>query len=263
MSTRYAGKAVFVTGAGAGIGRAYAQAFAAEGAAIAVTDIDSGGAVETAQMINDAGGRALALTLDVSNEEDVQRAVAQAQAAFGELDVLINNAGIAYGEIYQLTSMSPERLRRMFEVNVLGMLYCARACRDTLRRRAGVVLNMSSMAAYMANGAYSLTKAAVNNLTLVLADEFADDGIRVNGIAPGLMASPAALQNVNAVFQQRIRDAQLVARGGEMSDVTHLALFLASAEASFINGQTLLVDGGFLRHSARAIPVPLALLPNH
>lgn len=259
---RYRDRVVLITGAAAGIGRAYAQAFAAEGAAVAVADIDQKGAAETAALIVDAGGRAIMLSMDVADEATIERAVSSVTSQLGDIDVLINNAGIAYGDIYQLTTMSPERLRRMFDVNVFGMLYCARACRPSLSRRRGVILNMSSMASYMANGAYSLTKAAVNNLTAVLADELAADGIRVNGIAPGLIDSPAAMQNVNAVFQQRILDAQLVGRGGRMADVTALALFLASDEAGFISGQTMLVDGGFLRHSARSIPVPIASLPN-
>ena len=259
---RYQGKTVFVTGAGNGIGRAFAVAFAAQGAGIVAGDIDGGRAQDTAAEIAGSGGRALGLALDVADDAGVQRAVADAIAAVGDIDVLINNAGIAYGDIYQLLTIPPERLRRLFEVNVLGMLYCARACRDSLRRRGGVILNMSSMASYMANGAYSLTKAAVNNLTLVLADELAADGIRVNAIAPGLMDSPAAMQQVNAAFQKRIREAQQIPRQGTMDDVTNLALFLASPDAGFISGQTILVDGGYLRHSALAIPVPLSGLPN-
>jgi 3-oxoacyl-[acyl-carrier protein] reductase len=98
----------------------------------------------------------------------------------------------------------------------------------------------------------------VNNLTLVLADELAGDGIRVNAIAPGLVDSPAAMSQVDEVLQSRIRAAQLVHRQGRMQDVAELALFLASPQtAGFINGQVLLVDGGYLRHSAAAMPVPL------
>lgn len=259
---RYANKTVLVTGAGGGIGRALCQAFCAEGAAIIAADLDGTQACETAQAIVTAGGKAHAVTVDVGNETAVQQAIAQALSLAGDIDILINNAGIAYGDIYQLTTISAERLRQLFDVNVFGMLFCARACRESLGRRGGVILNMSSMASYMANGAYSLSKAAVNNLTVVLADELAAHGIRVNGIAPGLMDTPAALQQVNAAFQKRIRAAQLIARQGSVNDVAQLALFLASPQAGFISGQTFLVDGGYLRHSARAMPVPVTELPN-
>lgn len=259
---RYANKTVLVTGAGGGIGRALCLAFSAEGAAIIAVDLDEAQAQLTAQGIVAAGGRAYAVTVDIGNEAVVQEAVVQALSLAGDIDILINNAGIAYGDIYQLTTISAARLRQLFDVNVFGMLFCARACRESLGRRGGVILNMSSMASYMANGAYSLSKAAVNNLTLVLADELATEGIRVNGIAPGLMDTPAALQQVNAALQKRIRAAQLIPRQGTMDDVSQMALFLASPEAGFISGQTFLVDGGYLRHSARAMPVPVAELPN-
>lgn len=259
---RYQGRTVLVTGAGAGIGRALCNAFAAEGAAIVAADLDGARAQETAELLRAGRHRAMALTMDVADEGSVRAAVAQALMLTGGIDVLLNNAGIAYGEIYRLLDMPASKLLHLLQVNVLGMLYCARACRDSLRTRSGVIVNMSSMASYMANGAYSLSKAAVNNLTLVLADELAGDGIRVNGIAPGLMDSPAAMGQVNPTFQKRIREAQLVPRQGRMDDVANLALFLASAEAGFISGQTVLVDGGYLRHSAAAMPVPLAGLPN-
>ncbi|MDB5982101.1 MAG: short chain dehydrogenase family protein [Pseudomonas sp.] len=259
---RYAGKVVLVTGAGGGIGRALCQAFAGEGAAIIAADLDGTQALETVQGIVASGGRGYAITVDVGDEAVVQRAIAEVLGLVGQIDVLINNAGIAYGDIYQLTTMPTERLQRLFDVNVFGMLFCARACRESLSSCGGVIINMSSMASYMANGAYSLSKAAVNNLTVVLADELASDGIRVNGIAPGLMDTPAAMQQVNVTFQKRIKEAQLIARQGTMDDVAELALFLASQQASFISGQTILVDGGYLRHSARAMPVPLAGLPS-
>lgn len=259
---RYRNKTVFVTGAAGGIGRSLCLAFAAEGATVIACDVDGPRVAEAAEEIKRTGGRALALTADISDELALRIAVDSAIEGAGEIDVLINNAGIAYGNIYQLMTIPTAELRRLLEVNVLGMLFCARACHQSLKRCGGVIINMSSMASYMANGAYSLSKAAVNNLTITLADELANDGVRVNGIAPGLVASPQAMQHVNESFQQRIRRAQLVPRQGEMADVTKLALFLASDDASFISGQTLLVDGGFLRHSARAMPVPLDGLPN-
>lgn len=258
---RYANKNVLVTGAGGGIGRALCQAFAAEGAVVVAADLDHARAMQTADQIVSMGQVAHGLAVDVGDEISVQATIEQALERVGGIDVLINNAGIAYGDIYQLTAMPAERLKRLFEVNVFGMLFCARACRESLASRGGVILNMSSMASYMANGAYSLSKAAVNNLTLVLADELANQGIRVNGIAPGLMDSPAAQHNVDAAVQASIRQAQLVQRQGTMDDVAQLALFLASGQAGFISGQTVLVDGGFLRHSAAAIPVPIGLRP--
>jgi len=260
---RYSQKTILITGAAAGIGRHLASAFAAEGGQVLLADLDETAATHAAQQIVASGGRAMALHMDVADETDVQQAVQRVLAAGGEIDVLLNNAGIAYGDIYQLTTIPADRLRRVLDVNVLGMLFCARACRDSLRRRGGCIVNTSSMSSYMANGAYGLSKATVNNLTLALADELAGDGIRVNAIAPGLMDSPAAMAHVSAVLQNRIRAAQLVQRQGHMQDVAELALFLASPQtAGFISGQVVLVDGGYLRHSASAMPVPLAAATN-
>jgi 3-oxoacyl-[acyl-carrier protein] reductase len=258
---RFAGKRVLVTGAGSGIGRALCEAFAAEGAAILAVDIDQDRATDTARRIAGTGTHAQAYRLDVGDESRVAEVLPTVLGAAG-LDVLINNAGIAYGDIYQVLELPAARLEALFRTNVLGMIYCARACRAALAKAGGSVLNLSSMASYMANGAYSVTKAAVNNLTLVLADELSSDNIRVNAIAPGLMDSPAAMQLVNERFRRRIHEAQLVRRQGTMRDVAELAMFLASSAAGFITGQVVLIDGGYLRHSAKAMPVPIAGLPN-
>ena len=253
---------IVVTGAGAGIGRALCLGFAQNGATVWIADKDFMLATETAELVRAAGGHAHAFHVDVGDERSVQASFASALGSVDKLHVLVNNAGIAYGDIYQITTIPTDRLTEVFRVNVFGMLYCARSCRQLLRKATGCIINISSMAAYMANGAYSVSKAAVNNLTLTLADEFANDGIRVNGIAPGLVNSPTALQSVGAQFRDRIQAAQLVKRGGRMEDVVAMAIFLTSEGASFISGQTLLVDGGFLRHSALAMPVPITGLPS-
>jgi 3-oxoacyl-[acyl-carrier protein] reductase len=258
---RFAGKRVLVTGAGAGIGRALSEAFAAEGAAILAVDIDEERAADTARRIMAAGGRAEAHRLDVGDAAQVEAVLSRALGT-GGLDVLVNNAGIAYGDIYQVLELPAARLEELLRTNVLGMIYCARSCRAALAKTGGSIVNLSSMASYMANGAYSLTKAAVNNLTLVLAEELSGENIRVNAIAPGLIDSPAAMTLVNERFRRRIHEAQLVRRQGTMQDVAQLALFLASSAAAFITGQVMLIDGGYLRHSAKAMPVPIAALPD-
>ncbi|WP_375486420.1 SDR family NAD(P)-dependent oxidoreductase [uncultured Jatrophihabitans sp.] len=250
---RFAGRVVMITGGGAGIGRHYAFRFADEGATLVITDLDGALSQKVAAELREQGADAVSATVDVTDADQAAVAVDAATRRFGGVDVLVNNAGI-HLEHAQLpfTLDAVADWRRVLDVNVLGALTCALACRPAMSGRTGAAaLNHSSMAAYSANGAYGVSKLALNSLTLSLAAEFADDGIRVNGIAPGLVDSESAVawmeDPVRLGVQDQLVSGQLIRRPGRMADLASAALFLCSADSSFVTGQTLLVDGGFTR----------------
>jgi len=233
-----------VTGAGNGIGLAYAEAFAGEGASVAIADIDGGAADAAAKRIDGS----LPVTADVADEASVTAMVAAVVSRFGGVDVLVNNAGLHMGQ-YNLTSRLPlEDWRRLFDVNLFGCVLCARYCRDSMvERGGGVILNQSSNSSYLGVGAYSISKLALNGLTLSLAQEFARDKIRVVGIAPGMIASEAVLARLEDVHKKAVLGSQLIKRWGGVDDLVGAALLLCSDQASFVTGQTVTVDGGFVK----------------
>jgi NAD(P)-dependent dehydrogenase (short-subunit alcohol dehydrogenase family) len=187
----------------------------------------------------------------VTDEESVRALVAQATTTFGGVDVLVNNAALHLGEWSAGVALPAARWRRILDVNVVGPLVCATACRASMAARGGgVVVNQSSSAAYLAAaGAYSVSKAALNGLTAVLARELAPDGIRVNGIAPGFVASPAAVAHVLPANRDRAVAAQLLPVDGQMSHLVGALLYLVSDASAFVTGQTISVDGGAVRRA--------------
>ena len=246
---RFAGKCAVITGAGAGIGRVYAQALAGEGAAIAIADIDAGAGEDAVAEIASHGGRAVSIVTDVADDAQVERMAAEAVRAFGGIDILVNNAGLHLMEYAApCTQLERAKWRRLLDVNVTGALMCAAACRPSMRERGGgVIINQSSMAAYSPSGAYAVSKLALNGLTMALAAEFAPDNIRVNGIAPGLVDSEAAMRTLPDQIKEQVWASQLIKRPGRMTDLAAMLLFLCSDDSSFITGQTLIIDGGTTR----------------
>ncbi|MBO0731958.1 MAG: glucose 1-dehydrogenase [Acidimicrobiaceae bacterium] len=250
---RFREKVVVVTGGGAGIGRTYAHRFAAEGARAVIADVDAEAAKRVVGELEAAGCEGLAFAMDVTDDTAVQEMAAAAQATFGRLDILINNAGthLDHAQLPYTMDALPQ-WRAVMDVNVIGALACTVACRPAMAAHGGgAVINQSSMAAYSGAGAYGVSKLALNSLTVSLAAELASDGIRVNGIAPGLVDSEAAVawmhDPARAGIEERIVGGQLVKRLGRMDDLANMVLFLCSADASFITGQTILVDGGFTK----------------
>jgi NAD(P)-dependent dehydrogenase (short-subunit alcohol dehydrogenase family) len=253
---RFDGRVVVVTGGGAGIGRTYAHRFAAEGAAVVISDLDERAATKVVVELTAGGGTALAHVMDVTDADAAAAMVERADAELGGVDVLVNNAGIHLDHAQlPFTLDAVPKWRAVLDVNVIGALICAAACRPAMAKRGGgAIVNMSSMAAYGGTGAYGVSKLALNSLTVSLAADFAPDGIRVNGIAPGLVDSEAAVEWWNDSaragmegIDQMLIGQQMIKRQGTMHDLADMCLFLCSDAASFVTGQTILVDGGYTK----------------
>ena len=245
---RLEGKVAAVTGAGAGIGKAIALRFAREGARLTVSDRDAASAERTAAEIRSAGGEAVAMACDVSDEAQVTAFVARAVEAFGTLDILVNNA--AFVRHAPLAHTQTKAWKKSLEVTLDGTFYGLRAALQVmLPRRTGVILNITSGAGLGGepfHNAYGAAKAAIHNLTALACVENAGEGVRVNAICPG----PIDTDTLRSALEQRPGGLahfveQIPARRlGAADDVASCAVFLASDEAAYVSGAVLTVDGG-------------------
>lgn len=245
---RFDGHVAMVTGGAAGFGAAFATALAAEGCGVALADVDVAGAEEVAARINDAGGRAMAVACDVADEDAADAAAAAASDALGDVSILINNAGLHLTKYNQPFSVLPRSdVRRLLDVNVIGVINCSMACRGAMARRGGgSIVNISSIAGYLASSPYGVSKLAVRGLTVALASELGGDGIRVNAVAPGLMATDNALADLPAALvEDFVTNRQVIHRTGQVADVVAAVLWLCSPEAAFVTGETVRVSGGY------------------
>jgi NAD(P)-dependent dehydrogenase (short-subunit alcohol dehydrogenase family) len=241
------GKVAVITGGGRGFGKAFGTALAARGAHVVLADIDAEAAEAAAAEIAAKGGSASAAACDVADEAGVAAMIDEIAATRGGIDILVNNAGL-HSAAYNKPSadIGIAGLRRLFDVNVIGVYICSLAARPAMSGRDGAaVVNISSSAAYANRAAYGVSKLAVRGVTVQLAREFAADGIRVNAIAPGLIFTDTIRAELARDEVTRVMGQQILPREGEEQDIVDALLFLVSPGASFVTGETLRVTGGF------------------
>ena len=249
MPRKLEGKVAVVTGASKGMGAEISRHLAAEGAAVAVNYSSSrAGAEKVVADIQSRGARAVAIQADVSKPEDVKRLFAEAKKAFGRLDVLINNAGIY--NFVALPAITPEHFHKHFDLNVLGLIMATQEAVKLFGPEGGSIVNISSVASTAAlagSGVYSATKAAVDSLTRTLAAELGPRKIRVNGVAPGAVATEggAEFTDPNGDFAKSYIAGSKLGRTGTPDNVAPAVVFLASEDAKWITGETLVISGGF------------------
>jgi NAD(P)-dependent dehydrogenase (short-subunit alcohol dehydrogenase family) len=245
---RFAGKTVMITGGAQGIGEAAAHAFAQEGAAIVIADLDKPRADAVIAALEGAGARGLAHACNVTDPQALADCVAAADARFGGIDVLINGAALhnfTYGK--PTLALDLDKWRAMLEVNVLGIVNAVGAVRSSMARRGGgAVVNLSSSNSFDKLSAYGVSKLAVRGLTVAMAAELADENIRVVGVAPGMTDTDSTLGELPQVHQDMlINKMQLIKRQIRRADIVNTFLFLCSDQAAMITGDTLIVAGGY------------------
>lgn len=243
---RFEGKVAIVTGAGQGIGEAYAKGLAAEGAKVVVADLNDAQANRVADEINSKGADALAVKVDVADATSADAMARTTIDAFGGVDYLVNNAAIYAGmKIESLLKVDLDYYNRFMAVNLNGALHCTRAVADSMiSRGGGAIVNQSSTAAWMPGGYYSLAKAAINSLTASLAAELGMQGVRVNAIAPGPTDTAATREVVPEEYVGALTQSLAIKRLGQPDDMVGACLFLLSDDARWVTGHVLAVDGG-------------------
>lgn len=239
------GQVAIVTGAGAGIGRAIAETFAAAGAAVVVSDLQQSTAEAVVQAITRAGGRAVSIPCDVTQEQHLETLVQESVKHFGKLTILVSNAG---GGGPKPFNMPMADFRRAFDLNVFSLFRLAQLAAPELENAGGgAILAITSMSAENKNkrmAAYASSKAATSHLVRNIAFDLGDKAIRVNGIAPGATRTAALESVLNPEIEARMLSHTPIRRLGEPQDMANAALFLCSPASGWISGQILTVSGG-------------------
>ena len=253
----FEGKVAIVTGGAGGLGLAIASLLAERGASVCIADLSLARGEQAAAQLAEAGGRSIAVKVDVGSESDIESMVAQTASAFGGVDILVNNAATlgakTAGRDLDIPSMDAEVWDAILTVNLRGaMLCCKHVLPGMIERGGGAIVNISSAAAYrgfLKANAYAASKAAILALTRSVASQHGRQGIRCNAVAPGLILHER-IAELYPPERQMIEDEQLLLPWrGEPRDVANAVAFLASEESRFITGQALVVDGGLISHS--------------
>lgn len=255
MTGLLAGKSAIVTGASGGIGSVSAKLLAAEGAKVLVTDVDEAGLGAVVKAITDAGGQAVAMKVDITNEDEVAAMIAKAVASFGRLDCALNNVGVGGGG-GPITELKREDFEKALTVNVIGTWLCMKyEIPAMIATGGGTIVNISSMAGVLgvANGApYSTSKHAVNGLTKSASAEYGRQGIRINAVCPGVVMTPQMQAAVAAGVDFEKAFPTAVGRPADPKEIAELAAWLLSDRSSYITGSPVVIDGG--RTAVNAIP---------
>ncbi|KOX34602.1 MULTISPECIES: SDR family NAD(P)-dependent oxidoreductase [Streptomyces] len=257
-----AGKVAVVTGGAGGIGVATVEALAVAGAQVVLADVADDTAKAAAEKLAAQGLSVVGHGVDISSEASVERLVDFAVDTFGGIDVLDNNAALtsAIRQDRDVVSMSVELWDQVLAVNLRGpMLLCKHTVPVMIERGGGSVVNITSgqgLSGDRVMVAYGSSKGGLIALTRFVAAAYGSDGIRCNAVAPGLVRTPALEADMPVPVQQMFQSANLIPRLGTPQDVSQLVAFLASPAASFITGQVLSVDGGFLAHLPTLSPLP-------
>jgi len=247
-TNKLTGKVAVVTGASKGIGASIAKHLAAEGASVAVNYASSKtGADKVVAEITGAGGKAIAVQADVAKQTDIERLFAQTKRAFGRLDILVNNAGVY--EFSPLDGVTEEHFHKQFNLNVLGLILASQAAARLFDSAGGSIVNISSVVSTLAfpnASVYSGTKGAVDAITRSLATELGPRKIRVNAIRPGMVETEGthAAGIEESEMQKQVLAQTPLGRLGKPDDIAGTALFLASADSSWITGETFVIAGG-------------------
>ena len=251
---RLQGKTTVVTGAGTGIGQAIALAFAKEGAYVVVDYVgDASVAEETLSKINAMGGKSLGVAADVSNPDQVNGLIQQTLAAFGKLDIFVNNAGIE--KKFAFVDYPLEEWQKIVAVNLTGAFLCSQAAARQMiaQGSGGRIINISSIhedLAFPLNAPYSATKGGIRMLMRTIAVELAPHQITVNNIGPGAIFTPIDKDvEIDAKLNDQILAEIPLGRWGKPEEVAQLAVYLASDDAAYITGSTHFIDGGMLRNA--------------